>query len=211
MDITVISAEGLKKQPSSCSIFSKPLRPFITLTAITSSNPRIAQSNGNEEDRVGLNWGDKFHVHVSSSFFTDLNASIHLQLYRKSFTQGWAQLGWCRVPATDIGWPPVDSVKYLSYRLLDQDGTRSDGIINLAVKVGGSLDTHDQWPSDNGRAMVSQIDAHEKWSRDNGRAVTSQIGRSSDTREKWSSDNGRAEMSRTVIGIPVNYCQFPMR
>ncbi|KAF8027384.1 hypothetical protein BT93_E0322 [Corymbia citriodora subsp. variegata] len=188
MDITVMSAEGLK-QPS-CFIFSKPLRPFITLKAMTPSTPWcVARNNGSEEeDRVGLNWGDEFHVDVSSSFFTDLNASIHLQLYRKGFTHGWTQLGWCRVPVTDIVLPSVDSVKYLSYRLLDRDGTRSDGIINLAVKVGVSLDTHEKWPSDDGRI------------------VTSQTGGTSDTHDKWSSSSSsRAETSRTVIGIPAKY------
>ncbi|KAI3422752.1 uncharacterized protein J3R85_011841 [Psidium guajava] len=190
MEITVVSAEGLKKP--SRSIFSKPPRPFISLTAMTSSAPCVALNNGDEKDRVGLNWGDKFHVHVSSSFFTDLNASIHLQLYKKSFTQGWSQLGWCLIPATDVGLPPMDSVKYLSYRLRARDGTRSDGIINLVVKVGGPLDTHEKWPSGNGRA------------------VTSRMGGSSDAHEKWSSDNGGAETSRTVIGIPAKYFQFPM-
>lgn len=109
--------------------------------------------------------------------------------------------------------PAVDSVKYLSYRLLARDGTRSDGIINLAVKVGLSLAIHKRWPGDDGRTVTSQtggsLGTHEKWPSHDSKAIMAQTGGSSDTHERWSSSNSRAETSQTVIGVPEAIARVP--
>ncbi|KAG8382283.1 hypothetical protein BUALT_Bualt05G0060700 [Buddleja alternifolia] len=52
-----------------------------------------------------------------------------------------SQLGWCLIPATDIvsRLHPVGSTRSLSYRLRARDGTRGHGVVNVAVKLEGSL------------------------------------------------------------------------
>lgn len=149
MEITVISAEGLKA--SSSIPFSQRLRPFITLTTVPPTSP-YRQSNGGKhchvyktrvDDRGGVNptWGDKFHVPIDSAFLTNRRSSIYLQLYTKRLVLGQTQLGWCQIPAHDIGFPPAGTVRYLSYRLRARDGSRTHGILNLAIRFEG-LDNH---------------------------------------------------------------------
>lgn len=48
---------------------------------------------------------------------------------------GRVQLGWCQIPANDIGFPPASSARFLSYRLRARDGSRTNGIVNLSVKL----------------------------------------------------------------------------
>lgn len=148
MEITVISAQGLKS--SSSILFSHRLRPFITLTTVPPccSNPCRLAKNGDQrchvyetkvDDEGGINptWGDKFHVPIDSTFFTNRYSCIYLQLYTKRLVLGQTQLGWCQIPAQDIGFPPAGSVRYLSYRLRARDGSRTQGILNLAVRLEG--------------------------------------------------------------------------
>ncbi|KAJ6944880.1 hypothetical protein NC651_000037 [Populus alba x Populus x berolinensis] len=99
MEITVMSAQGLKK--TSSGPFSHRLRPFITITAYP-PNPH----NSNEK----------------------------CQMYRTRVDdQGGVNPTW--VPVTDIGFLPEGSVKYLSYRILARDGTRTPGVVNLAIRL----------------------------------------------------------------------------
>ncbi|KAF3448509.1 hypothetical protein FNV43_RR09222 [Rhamnella rubrinervis] len=151
MEITVISAQGLKS--SSSILFSHRLRPFITLTTVPPScpNPFRLTRNGDKgchlyttkvDDEGGINptWGDKFHVPVDSAFFTNRYSCLYLQLYTKRLVLGQTQLGWCQIPAQDIGFPPAGAVRYLSYRLRARDGSRTQGILNLAVRLEGQDD-----------------------------------------------------------------------
>lgn len=148
MEITVISAQGLKS--SSSILFSHRLRPFITLTAVppSCSNPCRPTRNADRrchvyktkvDDQGGTNptWGDKFHVPMDSTFFTNRRSCLYLQLYTKRLVLGETQLGWCQIPAHDIGFPAAGSVRYLSYRLRARDGSKTHGILNLAVRFEG--------------------------------------------------------------------------
>ncbi|XP_050378021.1 uncharacterized protein LOC126795219 [Argentina anserina] len=142
MEITVISAQGLKNS----SHFSQKIRPFITLT----TSPPAAtpcRPSGNEEvqvyktrvdDEGGINptWGDKFMVPLDACFLSNRYSCIHLQLHTKRLIMGRVQLGWCQIPAYDIvGFPSTGSVRYLSYRLRARDGTRTNGVVNVAIKL----------------------------------------------------------------------------
>ncbi|KAM5572562.1 hypothetical protein ABKV19_012560 [Rosa sericea] len=142
MEITVISAQGLKNS----SHFSQKIRPFITLTT-TPPAATPCRSSGDEkchvyktraDDEGGINptWGDKFLVPLDASFFSNRYSCIYLQLYTKRLIMGRAQLGWCQIPAYDIvGFPATGSVRYLSYRLRARDGTRTHGVVNVAIKL----------------------------------------------------------------------------
>uniref|UniRef100_A0A5B7CBL5 C2 domain-containing protein n=1 Tax=Davidia involucrata TaxID=16924 RepID=A0A5B7CBL5_DAVIN len=151
MEITVISAEGLKKNSS--TLFShRRLRPFITLSTAPPYSWRA--TNGDEHSHVyktrvdddgGINptWGDKFQLPIDPSFLYQTQYScIYLQLYTKRLMVGQTQLGWCQIPVVDIvdGYsPPGGSVRHLSYRLRARDGSRGHGVVNIAVKLEGSF------------------------------------------------------------------------
>ncbi|GFZ02144.1 hypothetical protein Acr_15g0007530 [Actinidia rufa] len=109
MEITVISAQGLKN--TSSSLFSRRLKPFVTL----SLPPPPCQSNGYKpchvyktrvDDGGGVNptWGDTFHIPIDHATFLCEKRPfvIYLQLYNSILTGGQAQLGWCQIPATDV-------------------------------------------------------------------------------------------------------------
>ncbi|KAJ4823462.1 hypothetical protein Tsubulata_019698 [Turnera subulata] len=144
MEITIISAEGLKNK--SLGPFANRLRPFITITTYPPPPPC---NNGTDkschvyatriDDAGGLNptWGDKFHVPVDTAFFANRYSCLYLQLYTKRLILGPAQLGWCQIPVTDIGFPPDGSVRHLSYRVRARDGSRGFGVVNVAVKLTG--------------------------------------------------------------------------
>ncbi|THG02981.1 hypothetical protein TEA_011473 [Camellia sinensis var. sinensis] len=164
MEVTVISAEGLKKTPSSAAalFFSRRLRPFVTLTlppfscstTTTTTTTTTTNTNGDKlshvyktriDDQGGINptWGDKFHIPITdSTFFHQRHYSfIYLQLYNKHVMVGQTQLGWCQIPAADIldGLSPAGTVRRLSYRLRSRDGSRAHGVVNVAVKLEGSV------------------------------------------------------------------------
>lgn len=50
-------------------------------------------------------------------------------------------MGWCQIPVQDFagGMLPAGNVRHLSYRLRDRDGTRGNGVVNIAVKLEGSV------------------------------------------------------------------------
>ncbi|KAK8690953.1 hypothetical protein V6N13_074477 [Hibiscus sabdariffa] len=142
LEVTVVSAQGLKT-PSSF-LFSHRLRPFITITtfppnASGSKNRHGFQTRVDDQGGVNPTWGDKFHVPIHHNFFAKRYSCIYLHLFTKRLVVGQAQLGWCQIPAADIGLPPVGSVRQLSYRLRAADGTRTHGVVNVAVKLGGHI------------------------------------------------------------------------
>ncbi|XP_062074229.1 BON1-associated protein 2-like [Humulus lupulus] len=146
MEITVLSAEGLRAA-SSLAVFSHRLRPFITLTMVAPPSPYYPTNDDKSchvyttrvDDEGGTNptWGDKFRLPIDSSFFTNRYSGVHLQLYTKRILLGQAQLGWCQIPAHDIGLPSAGTVRHLSYRLRARDGSRTRGVINIAVRLEG--------------------------------------------------------------------------
>lgn len=154
MEITVISAQGLKT--TSPTTFSNKIRTFITLTTTNGDHKCHVYSTG-VDDEGGINptWGDKFHVPVDTSFFTNRYSCIYLQLYSKRLIMGRTQLGWCQISAQDIGFPPAGSARYLSYRLRARDGSRTNGIVNLSVKLEnlGPVSGHGQTNSVNAPAF----------------------------------------------------------
>ncbi|CAN6580707.1 unnamed protein product [Malus baccata var. baccata] len=146
MEITVLSAQGLKT--SSPSLFSNKIRPFVTITTLppTIAPPCTPKTNGDRtlhvyktrvDDQGGVNptWGDKFHVPIDTTFFNNRYSCIYLQLFTKRLIMGRVQLGWCQIPVNDIGFPPASSARFLSYRLRARDGSRTNGIVNLSVKL----------------------------------------------------------------------------
>ncbi|KAK4260539.1 hypothetical protein QN277_003638 [Acacia crassicarpa] len=129
LEITILSVEGLHRRSSTgATLFS----PSITLKKIPSP------TNGNKPSHVYTPDVDqKFRVSLDSTFFSDGCSSLQLQLHAKRRLFGWTQLGWCLIPATDIGVLPSGSLRYLSYRLREQDGTRGHAIVNLSIRFEG--------------------------------------------------------------------------
>ncbi|XWS38402.1 hypothetical protein CRYUN_Cryun19dG0128000 [Craigia yunnanensis] len=130
MEITVLSAENLNK-PASCGLLSRRLRPFISITNSNGHNP-LADCKCDDEK---FTFGEKFIVPIEFNFFTNIYSYLCLHIYTKSVLGRQAELGWCRIPATDIGAPPVGSTRHLSYKLLAKDGSKGHGIVNLEVKL----------------------------------------------------------------------------
>ncbi|KAJ9147878.1 hypothetical protein P3X46_029994 [Hevea brasiliensis] len=161
MEITVISAQGLKNKSS--GPFSHRLRPFITITTY----PSITSCNGDKkggiystriDDQGGMNptWGDKFFVPIDTAFLANRYSCIYLELYTKRLVMGRVLLGWCQIPVTDIGFPPEGSVMHLSYRIRARDGTRGQGIVNLAIKLTGFPLAGSQMLSDSNHQKAPQ-------------------------------------------------------
>ncbi|KAK3019304.1 hypothetical protein RJ639_004624 [Escallonia herrerae] len=157
MEVAVMSAQGLKN--TSSGLFSRRLRPFITLTTVPPNSYKPVADGGKDsrvyrtrvDDGGGVNptWGDKFHLPIDASFFHQRHSCIYLQLYTKRVMVGPTQLGWCQIPAGDIldGLSPAGSVRRLSYRLRNRDGSRGHGVVNVAVKLEASFPgVHPQRP-----------------------------------------------------------------
>ncbi|XP_037494741.1 BON1-associated protein 2 isoform X2 [Jatropha curcas] len=159
MEITVISAQGLKSKSS--GPFSHRLRPFITITTYPSTpfngNKKCHVYSTRIDDQGGVNptWGDKFHMPIDTAFLANRYNCICLELYTKRLIMGKVLLGWCQIPVTDIGFPPVNSVKHLSYRIRARDGTRGHGTVNLAIKLTGCQPVV-------GQRLISDSDNHHQ-------------------------------------------------
>ncbi|CAN0907546.1 BON1-associated protein 2 [Linum grandiflorum] len=142
MEITIISAQGLKKM-SGLSLFSahRRLRPFVTVSTYpkttTSLNKKCYITRIDDNGGINPTWGDKFVIPVDASFFGNTYSCIYLQLYTKRLLSGREQLGWCQIPVADLGLSSEQgSLRYLSYRVRDhRDGTRGQGILNVAVRT----------------------------------------------------------------------------
>ena len=130
MEIKVLSAENLKK-PASSGLLSRRSRTLISITKFNGDNNSWADCKGEVENST---FGDRFLVPIESNFFAN-NSCIYLKLHTRSFLGRQAQLGWCFIPAADVGAPPVGSVRYLSYKLRAEDGSRGHGIVDLQVKL----------------------------------------------------------------------------
>ncbi|XVF13186.1 hypothetical protein REPUB_Repub08aG0186300 [Reevesia pubescens] len=122
LEITVLSADNhVNKPAASCGLFSRNLRPFFSITKFNGDNNPPAGCEGDDEN---FTLGEKFLLPIESNFFANGYSCICLRLYTKRILGRQAQLGWCRIPAADIGAPPVGSVRHLSYKLLAKDGSR---------------------------------------------------------------------------------------
>ncbi|XVF51537.1 hypothetical protein PTKIN_Ptkin04bG0192700 [Pterospermum kingtungense] len=135
MEITVLSAENLKKPASAacCLLSRRRFRTFITITKFNASNNHL-RAEYCKGDVENISFGDKSLVSIESDFFAS-NSCIYLQLHTKRALGGQAQLGWCHIPAADIGAPPVGSVRHLRYKLRAKDGSMGQGIVDLQVKL----------------------------------------------------------------------------
>ncbi|XP_050229419.1 BON1-associated protein 2-like [Mercurialis annua] len=141
MEITVLSAQGLKNMSS--GPFSNRLRPFVTITTYpqiqfndSDEKRRVYTSRIDDQGGVNPNWGDKFYVPIdSATFFANNYSCICLEFYSKRLIAGKVLLGWCQIPVTDIGFLPDNSARHLSYRIRDRDGSRGQGIVNVAIKL----------------------------------------------------------------------------
>lgn len=128
-EITVVSAEGLMPFSSVFSLRRRRLRPFITLSTVA---PRVHYKTSVASVDYPT-WGDA-SFRIPFDIFPD-GSFVFLRLFTERLFLGPALIGWCRVPAADVGQPPVGPVRHLSYRLRDRDGSRSRVIVNLAVKL----------------------------------------------------------------------------
>ncbi|CDP09792.1 unnamed protein product [Coffea canephora] len=165
LEITVISAQGLKASSSSTLFPPRRLRPFATITTTPpfSFRPPAAAANMSckklstvcrtkVDDKGGVNptWGEKFQLPLDAHF-----SCMCLQLYTKKknfFFTGYTHLGWCQIPVTDIldGLLPAGSLRHLAYQLRARDGSRGHGIVNVAVKLESTVPlpmAHPQWSS----------------------------------------------------------------
>nr|GEY60951.1 hypothetical protein [Tanacetum cinerariifolium] len=147
MEITIISAQGLKKTSTLSTFFSHHLRPFITLTTTPPSSfhdpSHVYTTRVDREGGVNPAWGDKFDLSkvIDKSFFYNKNSCIYLQLHTNRALLGPRFLGWCGIPARDIidGFSQVGTARQLSYRLRKKDGSRAHGFINVMVKLDSSI------------------------------------------------------------------------
>lgn len=135
MEITIISAEGLNKYTS---YFNPTIKPFVTITKLPATATQMVSMSSVEHGGGGI-LNHKFRVPVDHSFFQDLYSCLYLQLFTKRRIVGPAQLGWCLIPASDIGFLSPGSVRYLSYRLRAKDGSRGHAVINISVRLEGHV------------------------------------------------------------------------
>ncbi|CAL0330937.1 unnamed protein product [Lupinus luteus] len=126
VEITIISIEGLNNYTS---FFNPTIKPFITITKLSTTTTTPITTT--------LTWDHKFRITLDHSFFQDRYQCLYLQLFTKRRIMGLTQLGWCMIPALDIGLLPQGSVGYLSYRLRAKDGSRGQAVINLSVRLEG--------------------------------------------------------------------------
>ncbi|CAA0838775.1 BON1-associated protein 2 [Striga hermonthica] len=137
LEITIISAQDLKKSTST-TVFSRHIRPFITLS--NDINAKTYKTRVDDKGGINPSWGDKFRLPFEQFLVNKRCPGIYLRLYTKNFLMGRTQLGWCLIPAADIvsRFSPVGLVHFLSYRLRARDGSRGNGVVNVAVKLEGS-------------------------------------------------------------------------
>lgn len=129
LELTIISTEGLDNYTDSC--FSPTwLRPFITLTKLPPT-PTLTHVTSGAVDDI-----HKFRVPLDPTFFSDPYSSLYLRLFTRRRIVGPTQLGWCLIPASDIGPLTPGSVRYLSYRLRGRDNSsRGHAIINISIRL----------------------------------------------------------------------------
>ncbi|GFP85162.1 bon1-associated protein 2 [Phtheirospermum japonicum] len=128
-------------------LFSRRIRPFITLTsasnttATTRKHVKIYKTRMDDKGGVNPTWGDKFRLPFDQFLVNQRYQGVYLHLYTKHLLMGKTQLGWCLIPATDIvnQFSQVGSTQFLSYRLRARDGSRGNGIVNVAVRLEGSV------------------------------------------------------------------------
>ncbi|GER44547.1 calcium-dependent lipid-binding family protein [Striga asiatica] len=120
-------------------LFSKRIRPFITLSSTSNATTNINKNTKTYKTRVdergGANptWGDKFVLPFEQFVVNERYPGVYLQLYTKHLLMGRTQLGWCLIPSADIvsRFSPVGSVHFLSYRLRAKDGSRGHGVWSM--------------------------------------------------------------------------------
>ncbi|XP_051129785.1 uncharacterized protein LOC127250510 [Andrographis paniculata] len=139
LDITIISAHGLKNNPAAAAFatFWRRLRPYVTISVVGDGDGTMHRTRVDDKGGVNPTWGDKFRLFLDPSFFEQSYRGIYLQLYTKRLLIGRTLLGWCVIPAADIfDQPlPIGCARFLSYRLRARDGSRGHGIVNVSVKV----------------------------------------------------------------------------
>ncbi|TMX04857.1 hypothetical protein EJD97_004231 [Solanum chilense] len=145
MEITIISAQGLKNTTT----WPWRFRPFATLSTVstTSTNELHITSvdetirNNNIDNNYNAMWGDKFHLSIDASLFLHGHLCIYIQIYSKNFLKGRSELGWCMISAADVfnGLLPAGFLRQFSYRLRNKDGSRGNGVVNVAVKLDTSF------------------------------------------------------------------------
>lgn len=183
LEITVISAQGLKNSSSSFSLFSHHLKPFITITTFPlpssssscksikeCSSCHVYSTRVDNEGGANPTWGDKLLVPLDPTFFTSNYSCVYLQLFTKRALLGPSLLGWVQIPASDIfdGHFPLGLAHHLSYRLLERDGSRGHGVVNVACRVVGQVPVVRQ-PQSSGDVRLAAVDT---WQTVTGIPVT---------------------------------------
>ncbi|KAK4262730.1 hypothetical protein QN277_028255 [Acacia crassicarpa] len=157
LEIRVLSCEGLNliSHSSSSSSFSwwssfSFLRPpssrtthyFVSVTKLPDQKPKVYSGRLHQVgEGAGEGEGGVLRVPADSSFLSDTQSCLYLEIYEKRRILGPTQVGWCLVPALDIGPPPPPHpspsvpVRCLSYRLRGRDGCVGSAIINLSIQL----------------------------------------------------------------------------
>lgn len=144
LEVTVLSADSLKP-PS--MIFPFRLRPYVTVSNPFASMIREVSTGIDETGTHNPTFNQTFRVPLSRSFF-ELPSSkddserdaVHVSILSKRPLLGPAEIGWCRICATDVidGYKPPAVRRRLSYALRSpRDGCKGHGYVHVAARVVG--------------------------------------------------------------------------
>ncbi|RWW26469.1 hypothetical protein BHE74_00005695 [Ensete ventricosum] len=161
MEITVISAQGLKN-PSSPLLPGRRLRPFAALFYSPDCDRLPSSLHRTRVDEQGArnpDWGDTVRLPLDSSFSSvgasstnrvpvtptgaaggEDGAAVYIVVLSKQTLAGPARLGWCRIPPADIldGFRSPSDLRRLSYALRSpRHGGRGHGVIHVTVRLLG--------------------------------------------------------------------------
>ncbi|KAF8026998.1 hypothetical protein BT93_E0043 [Corymbia citriodora subsp. variegata] len=131
LEITLISAENIR-------LHKKPVKNAVVVVRV---EPGLECSTKPAPDK-GTNpkWNESLVVDLP------LHAGfITVEVKRKSSSGTYKLVGRATVPVSDLAGEfgaPEDYLHFLSYRLRDSNGVRTDGIINISAKMATPATAH---------------------------------------------------------------------
>lgn len=144
LEITVLSAESLKK-PSSLVLWSQaPLRPYVAFSSSASTAEHRTRVDNTGEGNP--TWHDTVRVPVDPAFLHGKEesdaAAVYVSVLSKRALGGPARLGWCRISPADVidGLHAPASRRHLSYALrVGSYGGRGHGVVHLEARLVGPM------------------------------------------------------------------------
>lgn len=143
LEVTVLSADSLK--PPSL-IFPFRLRPYVTVSNPFASMREVC-TDIDETGTHNPTFNQTFRVPIGRSFFKlpsskddSEREAVHVSILSKRPLLGPAEIGWCRICATDVmdGYKPPAVRRRLSYALRSpRDGCKGHGYVHVAARVVG--------------------------------------------------------------------------